>query len=85
MGHEAANPYMIEKEDTQLSDVIGHIITLMLDKIVVLLRVYTFVYEMMSRLIAKAIIRSYSMRRRGRIAAVKPIGIVSNCDVCGWR
>ena len=24
------------------------------------------------------------MRRRGRIAAsVKPIGIVSNCDVCG--
>ena len=38
---------------------------------------------MMSRLIAKRIIRSYSMRRRGRIAAVKPIGIVSNCDVCG--
>ena len=37
---------------------------------------------MMSRLIAKGIIRSYSMRRRGRIAAVKPIGIVSNCDVC---
>ena len=39
---------------------------------------------MMSRLIAKGIIRSYSMRRRRRIAApVKPIGIVSNCDVCG--
>ena len=37
---------------------------------------------MMSRLIAKGIIRSYSMRRRGHIAA-KPIGIVSNCDVCG--
>ena len=38
---------------------------------------------MMSRLIAKGIIRSYSMRRRGRIAAVKHIGIVTNCDVCG--
>ena len=38
---------------------------------------------MMSRLIAKGIIRSYSMRRRERIAPVKPIGIVSNCDVCG--
>ena len=38
----------------------------------------------MSRLIAKEIIRSYSMRRRGRIApTVKPNGIVSNCDVCG--
>ena len=37
---------------------------------------------MMSRLIAKGIIGSYSMRRRGRIA-VKSIGIVSNCDVCG--
>ena len=41
----------------------------------------TFVFEM-SRLIAKGIIRSYSMRQRR--AAVKPrIGIVSNCDVCG--
>ena len=38
---------------------------------------------MMLRLIAKGIIRSYSMRRRGRIAQVKPNGIVSNCDVCG--
>ena len=37
---------------------------------------------MMSRLIAKGITRSYSMRRRGRIV-VKPIAIVSNCDVCG--
>ena len=44
---------------------------------------YAFVYEMMSRLIAKGIFRSYSMRRRGRIAAVKPTGIVSNWDVCG--
>ena len=43
---------------------------------------YAFVYEMMSRSIAKGIIRSYSMRRRGRIAAVKPNGIVSNCNVC---
>ena len=35
------------------------------------------------RLIAKGIIRSYGMRRRGRIAATvkPPIGIVSNCDV----
>ena len=39
---------------------------------------------MMSRLIAKGIIRSYSMRQRRIGAAVKPpIGIISNCDVCG--
>ena len=39
---------------------------------------------MMSRLIAKGIIRSYSMRQRRIGVAVKPhIGIVSNCDVCG--
>ena len=48
--------------------------------VVVCLRVYAFVYEMISRLIAKGISRSYSMRRGGRIAA-KPIVIVSNCDV----
>ena len=44
-----------------------------------------FVYEVMSRLIAKGIIRNYSMRQR-RIAAATvkpPNGIVSNCDVCG--
>ena len=34
---------------------------------VVLLRVHAFVYEMMPRLIAR----------------VKPVGIISNCDVCG--
>ena len=51
--------HMIQKESMQLSDVIGYIITLVL-----------FVY--MSRLIAKGIIRSYSMWQRGRIA-VKPI------------
>ena len=33
-------------------------------KIVVRLRVYTFIFEMMSRLIAKGIIRRYGMRRR---------------------
>ena len=39
---------------------------------------------MMSRLIANGIIRSYSMRQRRIGAAVKPpIGIISNCDVCG--
>ena len=39
---------------------------------------------MMSRLIAKGIIRSYSMRqRRGCIAVVKPIDITSNFNVCG--
>ena len=44
---------------------------------------YVFVYEML-RLIAKGIVRSYSMRQRRIAAAVKPpIGIVSNCDVCG--
>ena len=84
--------HMIEKEDAQLIDVIGHIITLMLDlhlegiiyKIVVYLRVCTFIYKMMSQLIAKGIIRSYSTRQRRIDADVKPpIGIVSNCDVCG--
>ena len=39
---------------------------------------------MMSRLIAKGIIRSHSIRQRRIAAVVKPpIGIVSNCDVCG--
>ena len=39
---------------------------------------------MMSRLIAKGIIKSYIMRQRGIGAAVKPpIGIISNSDVCG--
>ena len=83
--------HMIEKEDAQLTDVIGHIITLMLDlplegnyKIVVYLRVCTFVYKMMPRLIAQGIIRSYSMQQRRIDGAVNPpIGIVSNCDVCG--
>ena len=39
---------------------------------------YAFVYKMMSRLIAKGIIRSYSMLQRSIGAAVKP----PNCDVC---
>ena len=61
--------HMIEKECAQLSDVIGHVISLMLlggynYKITVCLRMHTFVCEMMSRLIAKGIIRSYSMRQR---------------------
>ena len=76
--------HKIEKEDAQLTDIIGHIITLMLDlhKIVVYLRVCTFVYKLMPRLVAKGIIRSYSMRQRRIAGAVKPpIGIVSN--VCG--
>ena len=39
---------------------------------------------MMTRLIAKGIIRRYSMRQRRMAGDVKPpIGIVSNCDVCG--
>ena len=37
---------------------------------------------MMSRLIAKGIIRIYSMRQR-RVAVKPSIGIISNCDVCG--
>ena len=45
---------------------------------------YAVVYRMMSRLIAKGNIRSYSMQQRRIGAAVKPpIGIVSNCDVYG--
>ena len=45
---------------------------------------HAFVFVMMSRLIAKGIIRSYSMQQRRIGAAVKsPIGIISNCDVCG--
>ena len=39
---------------------------------------------MISRLRAEGIIRSYSMRQRRIGADVKlPIGIISNCDVCG--
>ena len=52
-------------------------------EIVAYLRVRTFVYEMMSRLIAKGIIRSYSMRQRRNGAVKPPIGIIFNCDVCG--
>ena len=37
---------------------------------------------MMTRLISKGIIRSYSMRQR-RAAVKHPIGIISNCGVCG--
>ena len=76
---------MIEKEGMQLSDVIAcyHI-----DATLVLrgynYNVYAFAYKMMLRLIAKGIIRSYSMRQRRTAAAVKPPnGIVSDCDVCG--
>ena len=55
--------------DTQLTNVIGHVVSLMLNlylggynyKITVCLRVHAFVFEMMSRLIAQGIIRSYSM------------------------
>ena len=50
-------------------------------KIVVCLRVYASLYELMSRLIAKGIVISYSMPQRC-IAAVKPIGIAANYDVC---
>ena len=81
--------HMIEKEDAQLNDVIGHVIVdvgLALGgynfKIIVCLRVHVFVFEMMSQLIAKGIIRSYSMQQRQ--VAVNPVtGIISNCDVCG--
>ena len=42
-----------------------------------------YVFEMMSRLMAKGIIRSFSMRKRRR-ATVKPVtGIIADCDVCG--
>ena len=81
--------HMIEKECAQLSVVIGQVISSMIlggynYKITVCLRVHAFVFEMMSRWLAKGIIRSYSMRQRGIGAAVKPpIGIISNCDVCG--
>ena len=80
---------MIEEEDTQLSDVIGHIghvdaglvIRGYNYKIVVRLRVHVFVSKMMSRLIAKGIMRSYGMRQRRGRPVQQPIGIVSNCDV----
>ena len=54
-------------------------------KVAVFLRVHTFVFVMMSQLIAnKGIIRSYSMRQRRIDAAAKlPVGIIPNCDVCG--
>ena len=54
--------HMLEKEYAQLADVIGHIISYN-SKITVCLCVHTFVFEM-QRLIAKGIIRSFSMRRR---------------------
>ena len=76
---------MIEEEDDQLSDVIGHIIMLTLDlysEVIIMRSLFVYVCTHLSRLITKGIIQSYSMRRRGRIAA-KPIVIVSNCDVCG--
>ena len=52
--------HMIEKECAQLTGVLGGYNY----KITVCLRMRTFVFEMMSRLIAKGIIRSYSMRQR---------------------
>ena len=71
--------HMIEKKGTQLSGVVGYVITLMLR--------YTctrgYYYKIIVCL-AKRIIRSYSMRQR-RIASARkpPNGIVTNCDVCG--
>ena len=74
--------HMIEKEGMQLSDVIGHVITLML-------HLYSegiitrslFVYVCMSRLITKGIIRSFRIRQRRIASAVKPAnGTASNCD-----
>ena len=61
---------MIEKEDAQLTKCywahyhvdVGLALGWYNYKIVVYLRMCTFVYKMMSRLIAKGIIRSYSMR-----------------------
>ena len=77
---------MIGKECAQLTDVIGHVISLMLGgynfKVIVCLCVHAFVFEMMSRLISKGFIRSYSMRQP-RAAVKRPIGIISNCGVCG--
>ena len=79
---------MLEKVCAQLLDVIGHVISLMLDLYTediiprsVYLCVHAFVFEMMQRLIANGIIRSFSMRKR---ATAKPVtGIISDCDVCG--
>ena len=81
--------HMIEKECAQLADVIGHVILLMLDLCLgdiiprpLFVCVHAFVLKVMLRLIAKGIIRSYSMWKRRAI--VKPlIGIISDCDVCG--
>ena len=66
--------HMIEKKNAQLTDVIGHLEGIITRSLFIY--VCTFVYKMMSRLIARGITRSYSMRQRR-------IGIVSNCDVCG--
>ena len=38
---------------------------------------------MMSRLIAEGIVRRYSMRQQRAAAVNPPIGIISNCGVCG--
>ena len=70
-----------------LADTMGQMLHLYLNGIItrsLFVCVYAFVCKMMSPLIAKVIIRSYSMRQRCIDAAVKPpIGIISNCDVCG--
>ena len=77
--------HMMEKECAQLSDVIGHVVSVLHLYLEGIITRSLFVYMCMhlySRLIANGIIRSYSMRQRR--AAVKPtIGIISNCDVCG--
>ena len=51
-------------------------------KIIVCLCVHAFVFEMMSRLIAKGIVMSHRMRER-RATVRSLVGIVSNCGVCG--
>ena len=73
-----------------MTDVIAHVISLMLDfymddiipRSLFVCVCMQFVFKMMSRLIAKGIIRSFSMRKRR--APVTPLnGIISDCDVCG--
>ena len=76
--------HMLEKECAQLVDVIGHVISLELDLYLedINPRLLFVCVCKISRLIAKGIIRSFSMRKRRR-ATVKPVtGMIFDCDVC---
>ena len=78
--------HLLEKGCTQLTGVIAHIISLMLDlyleDVIPKFQIVSVYSCTMQCLVAKGIVRSYSMskKRRNKPAAT---GIISDCDVCG--